>query len=149
MAAGKLCSIENCDKTVLARGWCRGHYLRWWNYGDPTGGGASRPPRRTLQKWLIAHRNYDGEGCLIWPFGRIPFGYGTVRFNGTGEHMSAHRYMCILAHGDPPAEGLHAAHDCGNGHLGCVHPKHISWKTVQENIDDRVRHRKLRMGRFR
>jgi len=29
------CSIDKCEKTVLARGWCNKHYKRWWNNGDP------------------------------------------------------------------------------------------------------------------
>lgn len=32
----KKCSEENCDSIVLARGWCRKHYLRWYRNGDPT-----------------------------------------------------------------------------------------------------------------
>jgi hypothetical protein len=31
----KRCSIDGCENTVLARGWCRTHYLRWYKHGDP------------------------------------------------------------------------------------------------------------------
>jgi len=30
-----MCSVVDCDNKVLARGWCRKHYLRWWKHGDP------------------------------------------------------------------------------------------------------------------
>ncbi len=29
------CSIKNCDMEILARGYCKTHYLRWWRTGDP------------------------------------------------------------------------------------------------------------------
>jgi hypothetical protein len=41
--------------------------------------------------------------------------------------------MCQLVHGDPPTPAHQAAHSCGSGHLGCVNPKHLSWKTQSEN----------------
>lgn len=30
-----MCSIDDCDGRRLARGWCRKHYSRWLNHGDP------------------------------------------------------------------------------------------------------------------
>lgn len=48
--------------------------------------------------------------------------------------------MCILAHGEPHAENLEAAHYCGKGHEGCVNPKHLRWATASENQMDRVAH---------
>ena len=29
------CSIEGCTEPLSARGWCRKHYSRWYNHGDP------------------------------------------------------------------------------------------------------------------
>lgn len=29
------CTHPGCDAPVLARGWCRKHYLRWYKHGDP------------------------------------------------------------------------------------------------------------------
>lgn len=31
----KNCCIDDCSSPVLARGWCRKHYLRWFRNGDP------------------------------------------------------------------------------------------------------------------
>src|SRR5699024_9385572 len=31
----KTCSIENCGKNIVARGWCVKHYYRWKRNGDP------------------------------------------------------------------------------------------------------------------
>lgn len=30
-----MCKIDGCKREVEARGWCRKHYSRWWNHGDP------------------------------------------------------------------------------------------------------------------
>lgn len=54
--------------------------------------------------------------------------------------------MCQLTNGPPPTPEHHAAHSCGNGHLGCVHPNHISWKTQSDNAKDAVRHGKYGHG---
>ena len=35
----KICSIDDCPKTVMARGWCRMHYGRWSIHGTPLKGG--------------------------------------------------------------------------------------------------------------
>lgn len=99
-------------------------------------GGANRGTGKTL-KWLKEHVNHDGNDCLIWPFNRIPNGYGM--FGYLGKMYYAHRYMCELVNGPPP-EGHEAAHSCGNGKLGCANPKHLSWKTKSENRLDALRH---------
>lgn len=39
--ADSICSIEGCEGSVSARGWCNRHYLRWRNHGNPLGGGRS------------------------------------------------------------------------------------------------------------
>lgn len=31
----RLCSIEGCETTAIARGWCGMHYRRWRLNGDP------------------------------------------------------------------------------------------------------------------
>jgi hypothetical protein len=54
--------------------------------------------------------------------------------------------MCILAHGDPLSGGLEAAHNCGNGHLGCCNPKHLRWATHLENEGDKRIHGTLPQG---
>jgi len=100
--------------------------------------------RGTQVQWLLDHKSYDGEGCLIWPFPRNAEGYGHVTLNG--KHRSAQSAMCEIAHG--PAQFLKpdAAHSCGNGHLGCLHPQHLRWATRQENCADTVAHGRTTRG---
>jgi hypothetical protein len=48
--------------------------------------------------------------------------------------------MCELVHGPSPSKKHQAAHNCGNGHLGCVNPSHLCWKTPRENSLDMWKH---------
>lgn len=88
-------------------------------------------------KWLLAHVEYQGDDCLEWPFRERSEGYGSVRY--MNKTHTAHRLMCELVHGPAP-EGAVASHECGNGHEGCVNPRHLSWKSQKENWEDRRRH---------
>lgn len=86
----------------------------------------------------------EGEGCVAWPYGTNGVGYGLVSI-GKSKRVLAHRVSCERKNGPPPTEKHHAAHECGNGHLGCVAPWHLSWKTPKENAADIDRHgRRLR-----
>lgn len=96
--------------------------------------------------WLKAQVGFDGAECLIWPFGRDDKGYGILSI-GDGNIKKAHRVMCALVNGEPPTPKHHAAHLCGNGHLACIHPKHLVWKTPEENQQDiRIHGRARRKG---
>lgn len=84
--------------------------------------------------WICDHVEYDKDECLIWPFGRLLNGYGQA------ENGVASRIMCEEAHGPAPSSDHHAAHSCGNGQLGCMNPRHLSWKTRAENEADKRIH---------
>lgn len=87
--------------------------------------------------WLKAHVGFDGPECLTWPFGYDADGYGCLVYEGKAQRAA--RIMCKLVNGPPPEGKPMAAHDCGNGHRGCVHPKHVMWKSWKENAADRIR----------
>lgn len=95
--------------------------------------------------WMRAHVDHPGGACLIWPMSRDRDGYGMFGFEG--KRHKAHRWMCEAIHGPAPTPQHHAAHSCGAGHLGCVHPHHLSWKTPKQNADDMVKHGRARFGR--
>src|SRR5690606_37742148 len=95
--------------------------------------------------WIVQHITYQGDDCLLWPFSRERDGYGTkVQYCGVG--FKAHRVMCILAHGNPPRGKPFAAHECGNGHLGCINPRHLAWKSPKQNTHDRFVHGTMFFG---
>jgi hypothetical protein len=104
-----------------------------WRVNNPT-----NFAKGEAMAWLLAHTTHQGDECLIWPFSRQWDGRGSLGFMGQRHH--AHRMMCILAHGTPPTPRHRAAHSCGKGHEGCVHPGHLEWKTNSENQLDRRVH---------
>lgn len=95
--------------------------------------------RRTNYHWLVEHKDYQGDDCLKWPFFIDPiWGRGKVGYKG--KVWWASNLMCVVAHGPTPIDKPQAMHSCGNGHLGCVNPRHLSWGTNSENAIDRRRH---------
>lgn len=84
--------------------------------------------------------------CVQWPFRRNKEGYGQI--SGMFTH-SASRYACAILNGLPADERMVGAHNCGNGHEGCVNPYHLRWATVLENAEDRRIHdaQRLRYGK--
>lgn len=222
MANARICSIPNCNKRPVARGWCEAHYRRWRQHGDPTKGGPARKTpdpickidgcenstkfgskgycRTHYRRWrkygdpliggwpdpsqcavsgcdrrvtskglcnihyqrLRRHGSeligrdavtasgdaqsyfretvlsYEGDDCLLWPYARDLNGYAQVYWEGRVSR--AHRIACTVVHGTPPFPLAEAAHSCGNGHLGCVNPRHLRWDTRTGNQSDRLRH---------
>jgi hypothetical protein len=114
-----------------------GETMASWNRG-----------KSAAMDWLLAHIDYAGDECLIWPFARIAKGYGEL--GAPNRKMQyAHRVMCTLVNGPPPTPKHQTAHSCGRGHDGCVHPRHVSWKTNGENQLDRRIHGTINVPRQR
>lgn len=134
------CSIEGCEGSpIVARGYCGAHYRRFRRHGDPLGGGTSRgAPRAFIDKALAQ----ETDDCIIWPYGKKE-GYGFLN-DGSGGTVTASRLICTLAHGEPPAEGMEAAHSCGN--RPCCNKRHLRWATCTENNADKIEHGTLLRG---
>lgn len=83
--------------------------------------------------FIRAHADYQGDDCVMWPFARMPNGYGHFGFESTMYY--SHRYMCQLTHGEPPTPKHHAAHSCHR--RACINPRHLDWKTLSQNMLDK------------
>lgn len=143
------CSVPGCENHAVKRSLCGGHYRRYQRHGDVM---AHIPLRAVAAKgepmaWILEHKDYSGEGCLEWPFYSKPDGYASM-FEGNQTTNACH-VMCREAHGEPPTPTHEAAHSCGNGHLGCVHPEHLRWATHQENGIEAVVHGRHPVGEGR
>jgi hypothetical protein len=136
MATDSICIVDGCCKTARnSRGWCTMHYTRWRRYGTPD---TVKKHRHAATAFLVdVAFNHRGTDCLFWPFATSR-GYGWVKYNGKGSVVP--RLVCEHVHGPAPTPKHHAAHSCGNGHLGCCSPEHLRWATAQENSADRIAH---------
>lgn len=142
MADKSVCKINDCGKAVLYKGLCGGHYRKLNRYGDPLAGGTQNGKPLAFAE-MAAQHNEDGD-CLIWPFTRCSHGYGQLWIDG--KRVKAHRYICNLAHGNPPKEKPDVAHSCGKGHLGCVNPRHLRWASHAENMREKEAHGTVAKG---
>lgn len=137
------CNVAGCPDKHASKGYCSRHYQRFSTYGSPYAG-KDGLRNGEASRWLHDHKDHTGVGCLIWPFARGRAGYGNVYYEGA--YTNAHRAMCVIKNGEPPTPEHQAAHSCGNGHLGCVHPEHLRWATRLENETDKLAHGTVRRG---
>lgn len=129
-----ICKIEGCDRKVDSVGMCAAHYRRHRLYGNPFGGGPFRARPGQPRAFLEKAKTNKSDECLLWPFGHNGAGYGHLEIDG--RLTLAHRLICEAFNGPAPDAKQEAAHLCGNGHLGCITGRHLTWKTRGENASD-------------
>lgn len=136
--AERTCSVDGCERPLLARGMCVAHYGRWKKGTD-----LSRPiePRgKTLDDKLWSRFDKVPSGCWLWQ-GSLRCGYGQFRWEG--KLYSVHRfvYECLVG---PIPDGMKLDHECHNRdlsckagkqciHRRCANPAHLSVVTHAEN----------------
>lgn len=132
-----ICKIEGCERRVFGHGWCQRHYSRWRSHGDPLSGRVSPGLSKSYIRDVVL--TFAGEGCLHWPYLLNDNGYARITDKSGGTELVSRR-VCEMVHGPAPSADHYAAHSCGQGHEGCVNPKHLRWATPSENQMDRIAH---------
>ena len=123
----------------MARGWCAKHYARWRTHGDPLKVSVEKSRRGAPMEFIVQSVSFEGEECLIWPFNRDKK-TGVAQISIKRSTTNPARVVCTVVHGPAPSPEHHAAHSCGNSHLGCINPKHVRWATPAENEADKRAH---------
>lgn len=131
----RTCSIDGCDRTVRARGWCGAHYQRWSKAGDPLAGGRFKPQgTEPLEVRLRENITEAPNGCWEWTGNLNDSGYGVITAVNHGYTMArVHRIMFERENGDIP-DGMEVRHKCDNP--PCVNPDHLVLGTHADNMRD-------------
>jgi len=136
MADRKICSVDGCGNPVNCKNFCGKHYYKYSRYGDPLGGYFVKVDSRKLIDEVVL--KFVGDDCLKWPHSTDRRGYARAVIDG--KYASVSRIVCERINGKAPTTSHQAAHNCGNGNLGCVNPTHLRWATNKENCSDRMIH---------
>lgn len=130
------CSVEDCNRDVFCRTYCKAHYGRLRTYGDvrahiplrklPTAAERGDIERRILQRCAINAET----GCIEWTGFTLQSGYGTISWDG--REWVVHRAMWTVKVGPIPTDDDWTLdHLCFNRR--CVNIRHLEVVTRTEN----------------
>ena len=80
----------------------------------------------------------DTSGRLLRPFLRRGYPRVCLRSGERIAWLDVHLIVCTAWNGPRPGPDYHASHDDGNRLNN--RPKNVLWKTIPENMQDKVRH---------
>lgn len=131
----RLCSIDGCARTHMAKGFCHRHYERWRTHGDAMSM-RYQQLEMPLRFWEKVAITADINRCWLWEPSADRETYGSFAYRGKMD--LAHRVAWMLTHGRTPKKVVR--HTCDN--RCCVNPNHLLEGSSKNNSEDMVaRHR--------
>lgn len=136
LADMKHCTVENCDRKLVAKGLCDAHYRRQKRGTLPL----DAPIRKVLigvsvEERLRAYVDQRGaDECWPWTRWCDEDGYGDICIGG-GLSRRAHVVAWEVATGQTCPKGMVVMHTCDNP--PCCNPAHLKLGTPTDNNRDR------------
>jgi hypothetical protein len=140
------CLVSGCTKKHDAHGYCSLHRQRWERFGDPLRENVLTDDGEP-QKFIELALASNTDDCIFWPFSRDHLGYAKIAVlceDGKWRPRRVQRIVCQHVHGKPTKKRNDSAHSCGNGHLGCINPRHLRWLTHKENLAEGRKSKEIR-----
>ena len=125
--AGRMCSVDSCERPAHCKGMCQMHYLRLYKTSSIE---AKTPVDRLRSKYIVN----VSTGCWDWLAYVNSDGYGMFKHKGmmTLAHKASYE---LLAQAVP--DNFELDHICHN--RKCVNPDHLRVVTHTENVWNRIK----------
>lgn len=131
------CTIVDCKRPSVARGWCQTHYMRWRRQGDPEIRGRFR--KAPIERFVAKVRFTDC--CWLWMGARgaqMNYGWFAIDYRPNAKSTYAHRWAYEFFKAPIPAD-REIDHLCNTPR--CVNPDHLEAVPHSVNME-RQRRRK-------
>lgn len=130
------CSVDNCDRAVHCRGWCKRHYEIWRRHGDANHQTRAFHGRgrngESVSDRLLRKSRLTESGCREWTGWRDDGGYGRVAVGRTMR--PAHVVAWEQYTGRKVPDGMVVRHHCDNP--PCIEPSHLIIGSQAQNVAD-------------
>ncbi len=135
------CSVEECERKVDSRNFCKRHYERWRIKGSPGNSKIVYQRKHSFRDtkeiitFLKLHSYVNGNGCYIWKGKHDYKNYGLLKIEGKWKRV--HRVSAKIFLNYKFSKEKLVCHHCDNP--SCWNPTHLFIGTQKDNIQDCVK----------